>query len=203
MSKFEFFFAFYGLLLGLGVAELLQGVGSVVRARRIRVVGVQTGLMALGLLVVMMLTWLDAWTSLKQVELNMGALAGPVAVAVCYYMAAVVVFPKVIEDWESLDAYYVERKRYAVGLMIIAELMITFVIFQDYWADQLRDNPARFWQRSVPINAAILLTFGILFFARRRAVNIAAWIALILLFTVPYWNFQQPQQPETRAAADS
>ena len=151
----------------------------------------------------MMLTWLDAWTSLKQVELNMGSLAGPVAVAVCYYLAAVVVFPKAIEEWESLDAYYVERKRYAVGLMIIAEVLITFVIFQDYWADQLRDNPARFWQRSVPINAAILLIFAVLFFARRRAVNIAAWIALILLFTVPYWNFEQPQQSETPAALSS
>jgi hypothetical protein len=201
MSKFEFFFAFYGLLLGLGVAELLQGVGSVVRARRIQSVGLQTGLMALGLLVVMMLTWLDAWTSLNRVELNMGSLAGPVAVAVCYYLAAVIVFPKAIEEWESLDTYYAERKRYAVGLMIVAELVITFVIFRDYWAEQLRDNPDRFWQRSVPINGAILLTFAILFLARRRAVNIAAWIALILLFTVPYWNSQQPQQEESRAAA--
>jgi hypothetical protein len=201
MSKFEFFFAFYGLLLGLGVAELLQGVGSVVRARRIRAVGVQTGLMALGLLVVMMLTWLDAWTSLQRVELNMGSLVGPVAVAVCYYLAAVVVFPKAIEEWESLDAYYAERKRYAVGLMIIAEVLITFVIFRDYWAGQLRDNPERFWQRSVPINAAILLTFAILFLARRRAINMGAWIALILLFTVPYWNFEQPHQEESPAAA--
>jgi hypothetical protein len=201
MSQFEFFFAFYGLLLGLGVAELLQGVGSVVRARRIQSVGLQTGLMALGLLVVMMLTWLDAWTSLNGVELNMGSLAAPVAVAVCYYLAAVIVFPKAIEEWESLDSYYAERKRYAVGLMIIAELLITFVIFRDYWAEQLRDHPDRFWQRSVPINAAILLTFAILFLARRRAVNIGAWIALILLFTVPYWNFQQSHQAEARPAA--
>jgi hypothetical protein len=46
-----------------------------------------------------------------------------------------------------------------------------------------------------------MLTFTILFLARRRAVNIAAWIALILLFTVPYWNFQQPHKEESRAAA--
>lgn len=201
MSQFEFFFAFYGLLLGLAVAELLQGVGSVVRARRIRAVGLQTGLMALGLLVVMMLTWLDAWTSLRRVELNMGSLAAPVAVAICYYLAAVIVFPKAIEEWESLDTYYEERKRYVVGLMIIAELLITFVIFRDYWAEQLRDNPDRFWQRSVPINIAILFSFAILFIVRRRAINIAAWIALILLFTVPYWTFQQPPREETPAAS--
>ena len=41
MAQFEFFFAFYGLLLGLAVAELLQGVGSVMRARRIRSSGLQ------------------------------------------------------------------------------------------------------------------------------------------------------------------
>ena len=46
-----------------------------------------------------------------------------------------------------------------------------------------------------------MLAFTILFLARRRAINIAAWIALILLFTVPYWNFQQPHQEEPRAAA--
>jgi hypothetical protein len=29
----------------------------------------------------------------------------------------------------------------------------------------------------------------------------AAWIALILLFTVPYWSFEQPRQEEPPAAA--
>ena len=50
---------------------------------------------------------------------------------------------------DSLDSYYAERKRYAVGLMIVAELLIIFIIFQDYWADQLRDHPDRFWKISV------------------------------------------------------
>ncbi len=39
-----------------------------VRARRIPVVGVQTGLMALGLLVEVMLTWLDAWTEWESLD---------------------------------------------------------------------------------------------------------------------------------------
>ncbi|HEY4113343.1 MAG TPA: hypothetical protein VGM17_04715 [Rhizomicrobium sp.] len=59
MDKFAFFFGFYGLMLGLAVTELLAGFGALARAGQLRKLGVQTGLLAMFLLLVICATWID------------------------------------------------------------------------------------------------------------------------------------------------
>ena len=187
MTEFEFFFAFYGLILGLAVAELLNGLAGVVRARRLRHVGVQTALLATFTLLAVVATWLDAWRSLRDVRLAMGDLALPFGIGALYYLAAVSVFPKDVEAWASLDDYFAERKRYVVLMLLAAEILLT-ATFADSIRETFVTDPARFWSWTAPYNVAIHGALLALVFSRRRMLNLALLGALILLFLIPYWN---------------
>ena len=119
MDKFSFFFGFYGLILGLAVTELLNGLGALVRAGELRRLGWQTGLLALFVLLVMCATWIDAWDSLRSTTLDFAGLWAPLLIAILYYLAAGVTFPKNPAEWPSLDDYFMKRKR-SVGIERVA-----------------------------------------------------------------------------------
>lgn len=186
MSEFEFFFTFYGLVLGLAAAEVLNGLGGVVRARRLGHVGVQTALLTTFLMVAICATWVDAWTSLREVKITLGSLAAPLGIAGCYYLAAVILFPRDLEDWASLDAYYTERKRYAAILILVAELLVT-ITFWDTFTDAFSEEPNQFWRWLLPYNLIIKGLMIALILVRGRRANIGVLLALIAVFLLPYW----------------
>ena len=109
MDRFSFFFGFYGLILGLAVTELLNGLGKLVRAGALRKLGWQTGLLALFLLLVIVATWIDAWESLRDVTLDIAHLWAPALVAILYYLAAAIIFPEHPAEWPALDVYFAVR----------------------------------------------------------------------------------------------
>jgi hypothetical protein len=115
VDKFSFFFGFYGLILGLAVTELLNGLAKLARAGTLGKLGWQTGLLALFLLLVICATWIDARESLRGVSGALASLWAPVTVAILYYLAATIAFPEHPEDWASLDDYFVRRKRIVGG----------------------------------------------------------------------------------------
>ena len=61
MSQFEFFMSFYGLLLGLGVAQLLSGLANLIREKSSPKLGVLTPLFAAVALIEMVSSYIDAW----------------------------------------------------------------------------------------------------------------------------------------------
>ena len=67
MNQFEFFMGFYGLLLGLSVAELLLGFGNLVRAPNQPRWGVLTPLVGLLIFVQLIASFSDAWVKLQNV----------------------------------------------------------------------------------------------------------------------------------------
>ena len=81
MDKFSFFFAFYGLILGLAVAELLIGLARLIRARAVRQIEARTALMALFIFVSICETWIDAFKLLDYATLDFQGLAAPVLAA--------------------------------------------------------------------------------------------------------------------------
>jgi hypothetical protein len=111
VDRFSFFFGFYGLILGLAVTELLNGLGKLVRAGALRKLGWQTGLLALFLLLVIIATWIDAWESLRGVTLDIAGLWAPALVASIYHLTATIVFPEHPAEWPSLDDYFAKRRR--------------------------------------------------------------------------------------------
>jgi hypothetical protein len=187
MDRFAFFFAFYGLILGLAMAELLGGFAGMVRAHALKRLEAQTALLALLSFVLIVATWVDTFTMSRSITLNFSDLWAPVLLATFYYLAAAVTFPREAGQYAHLHAYFAARKRFVVGLIFAAE-MIDHVTNFGWMVDNYRHDPAKFWGWILPYNVAIDGCMLALLLVRGRRANIALLAALILLFLVPYWN---------------
>src|SRR4051794_32666494 len=94
MTDFEFVFTLFGLLLGLALASVLEGLGSALQERRKLKVGVLTPL--LGLLIAIDITsfWTVAWSLRDRFTPTFLSLLCGLAVAGTYYFIARMAFPR-------------------------------------------------------------------------------------------------------------
>ena len=187
MDSFSYFITFYSLILGLGLTELLGGFAHMVRARALRKLEPQTALLALFILIDICSTWIDSWVSLKQVTVDLAGLWAPVLIAICFYLAAAVVFPHDEADHERLADYYRERKRFVVALLLAIEMLI-HVTYLPIFEERIAHRPEVFWLWTVPYNLAIEATMIGVILLRSRRANIALLVLLVLLILVPYWD---------------
>jgi len=158
-----------------------------VRARALKKLEPQTALLALFILVDICSTWVDGWVSLQSITVDFAGLWAPVSLAICFYLAAAVVFPRDQADHERLADYYRERKRFIVLMLLAAEMLI-HVTYLGVFKDRLAHTPAVFWLWTIPYNVAIEASMIALLFVRSRRANIALLVTLILLLTIPYWD---------------
>ena len=193
IDSFSFFFAFYGLILGLAVTELLGGFARFVRARALNKLEPQTALLGFLIFIVICATWIDAWNTLTKIRLEFEALWAPILLATFYFLAAAVTFPSDPAEFDHLATYYAERKRFVVGMLLAAEVLVTFT-FRAIVIDELHRRPMIFWLWFLPYNLTIKGTYVALLLVRSRRANIIALVALILLFMVPYWVHGQVEQ---------
>ena len=187
MDQFSFFFAFYGLILGLAVAELLSGFAGMVRAHALKRLDAQTGLAALLTFVLIVATWVDTFSMDRAITLSFSDLWPPILLATFYYLAAAVIFPRDPRQFPHLRAYFAARRKFIVGMLFAAEL-VDFYANRFWLIDRYYHNPAGFWAWTVPYNIAIKGCFLALFLVRGRRATIALLFAQILLFMVPYWH---------------
>jgi hypothetical protein len=187
LDSFTYFIAFYSLILGLALTELLGGFAHMVRAKALKKLEPQTALLALFILVDICSTWVDGWLSLKDVTVNFAGLWAPVLLAICFYLAASVVFPHDEADHERLADYYRERKRFIVGLLLAGEMLI-HVTYLHVFEDRIAHHPGVFWLWTVPYNVAIEATMVALLFVRSKRANVTLLILLLLFLAIPYWD---------------
>ena len=187
MDRFSFFFAFYGLILGLAVTELLGGFAAMARAKALRQLEPRTALLALLTFVAICATWIDAWDSLRTITLDFAGLWAPILLATFYYLAAAVVFPSDPADFGRLGDYFADRKRFVIAMLLAAELLVTFT-FRDVFAQVSAERPAHFWLWLLPYNLAIVGAYTALLLAKSPRANIVLLALLLLLFFIPYWE---------------
>lgn len=187
MDQFSFFFAFYGLILGLAVAELLSGFAGMVRAHALKKLEAQTALAALLTFVLIVATWVDTFSMDRTITLSFSDLWPPILLATFYYLAAAVVFPRDPGQFAHLRAYFAARRRFIIGMLFAAEL-VDFYANRVWLIDRYYHNVAGFWAWTVPYNIAIKGCFLALFLVRGRRITIVLLVAQILLFMVPYWH---------------
>lgn len=132
MSAFEFFFSFYGLLLGLSVAELVGGFARVLHQRRAIRYGWLTPLLAVFVAVDIVTFWNQAWGIFRFAPFNMALLVVGLAVAAVFYVAASVTFPgrEAAEGAPTdLDDHFWSHRRTVFLCVLIANLIIVVVFF--------------------------------------------------------------------------
>jgi len=191
MSNFEFFMTFYGLLLGLAVAELLGSFANLLREPVRPKLGLLTPLTGALFLVQIMTTFFDAFSKLRDVHINFAGLALPTLIGLLFFFGAVMVVPRRAEDWPSLDDYFFRQRRLTIGVMIAALVATLGIELPQVIGFVARSD----WPRLtfyLWANVLLLAVQVVQLVARRRALVAAALIFnlvfLIYLYTPLAFN---------------
>lgn len=140
MSAFEFFFSFYGLVLGLSVAVIATGLATAIQHRKRIRVGWLTPLLALFVGLDVASFWDFAWTNFRDLPFSYGLLIVGLAIALIYFIAASLVFPHAIEDDLSLDDHFWANRKLVLLLTTaanVAALVVTLPIIMSMPASGL------------------------------------------------------------------
>jgi hypothetical protein len=170
MSLFQDYFSFFTLIIGLAVAAVARGFGTLWQTRRRARVGYLTPLLAAFLLLDMSRFWLALWTHQQISSLGALALASVLCVTLPYVFVTTIMFPADPSELESLDQYYVAHAR-PIFLSLLASKIAA------YGFDALLFG----WKPSagdLPGVVLILVPFAVLTFARSITVH---YIGLTLL----------------------
>jgi hypothetical protein len=187
MSAFEFFFSFYGLLLGLCVAELVGGFARVLHERQRVRFGWLTPMLAVFVALDVATFWNQAWGIFRGAPFNQALLIVGLVIAATFYIAASVTFPRVSaegsEDRIDLDDHFWAHRRLVFGCILAANLIVG-VMFT-----ALMSVDAGFAAMSTP---RLWIGFGVFFFGTATAAY-APWRpavkgALVVLVAYSLFN---------------
>lgn len=126
MSDFEFLFALFGLLFGLIIAELSVKFADAIDAHSERPMGILTPALAFLLLTDVTSFWLYIWAGRHVLMVNWHTVFAGVLLAILYFVAASLVFPRSRGRVANLDEHYWARKRLVIGVMLFVDLTIIF-----------------------------------------------------------------------------
>ena len=139
MSPFEFFFSFYGLLLGLSVAELVSGFSRVLHERQRVRFGWLTPLLALFVAMDVATFWSQAWTIFRGAPFSLALLFVGLTVAATFYIAASITFPRVtaegVEQKIDLDDHFWAHRRLIFTCILAANLIVVTIFISLMLAD--------------------------------------------------------------------
>lgn len=124
MSAFEFLFSFYGLLLGLSIADLAAGFSRTWDRRGTVAVGWMGPLLALVLTLDLVSFWTNTWLMRDHVEVGYYVALGAAAVALLYYFAATQVFPRE-GSTTSADDHVMAHRKAVITAVILSNLLVT------------------------------------------------------------------------------
>ena len=187
MSAFEFFFSFYGLLLGLSVAELVGGFARLLHERHRVRFGWLTPLLALFVAMDLATFWVQAWRFFRGAPFNPALLLIGLAIAATFYVAASITFPRVTAEGAeariNLDDHFWAHRRIVFGCVLAANAMVWLLLALLSLADPLW---AALWTPRILIGMGLFaLSTAVAGFAPGRKVVIAA-LLVVLSYTI--WN---------------
>ncbi|WP_395651413.1 hypothetical protein [Brevundimonas sp.] len=187
MSAFEFFFSFYGLLLGLSVAELVGGFARLLHERHRVRFGWLTPLLALFVALDLATFWNQAWRFFRGAPFNPALLLIGLMVAATFYVAASITFPRVTAEGAeariNLDDHFWAHRRIVFGCVLAANAMVWLLLALLSLADPAW---AALWTPRVLIGLGVFaLSTAVAGFAPGRKLVIAA-LLVVLIYTI--WN---------------
>ena len=178
MNSFEFIMILVSIIIGLGIAELLQTVSKIIKG------AVEGGLLHI-LWTVNMLNmliqcfwayWLYEnrvdWTYIELILI----LLGPI---IMYIVASLLYLPK--NQYNKLDSYFINQRLPFFSLMLL--LMVVFTI-NDYMFTEGS------YARNV-VRGTVFIMFSFLAYTNNRVLHIAGGLLFIVIqvFFIVNWSF--------------
>jgi hypothetical protein len=124
MSAFEFIFSFFGLLLGLALAEGLGGLSRALKASHKVRIGWATALLGIFVSCDVVTFWMYGWALRDLLPLNWQVMFGGFIVTGVYYVAASLIFPDDFEEWPDLGAYFDRHYRKVMGAVLLCNVAL-------------------------------------------------------------------------------
>jgi hypothetical protein len=124
MSAFEFLFSFYGLLLGLSIAELAGGFSRAWDRRGTAAVGWMGPLLAMVLMLDLVSFWTNSWQMRDRIAVEYYVTLAAAVVALLYYFAATQVFPRE-GSAVTADDHVMAHRKSVVAAAILSNLLVT------------------------------------------------------------------------------
>jgi len=121
-TAFSFLFSFYGLILGMAVAEIAAGFSRAYDQRREHRIGLVAPLFGALLLCDLLTFWANAYTYRELEKFSYLTVLAVAVVSLLYYFAATQVFPKATEK-ETLDDHIMEHRKVVVFCVLVSNLM--------------------------------------------------------------------------------
>lgn len=178
MSEFEFVFSLFGLLLGLSLAEVLNGFGKAVKARARLRIGWLTPLLGVLVMLDLISFWTTAWSMREVLAVNYFNLMIMLVFTGAYYVAANLVFPEEPDRCPDFDVHYWANKKLVLGAMFTLNLP-NFVADWTWSGDESFGNPV-----SVAIMTLFMLLVLTSAFAKGRRVNLLLLLVMIALYPI-------------------
>jgi len=124
MGPFDYLFSFYGLLLGIAVANVAIGFGDMWRDSDKLAVGTCPPLVASSVLLGGMNIWLEMWHTRPYVTVNGPQMLVAAAISLPYVFVSRAIFPGDEDQREhSLEEHYLNHR-----LLILALLAIPIIV---------------------------------------------------------------------------
>lgn len=203
MSSFEFFFSFYGLLLGLSVAAIATGMAIAIQNRKRLKIGWLTPLLAAFVLLDIASFWDFAWNVFRDVPFTYGLLVAGLANALTYFLAASLVFPYEAGENASLDDHFWANKKLVLLLTTAANLLAVLLALPHLLQDA---SPVLLATYAVNVALYVVLVVPAAFarrpplFAALMGLHVFIYLALGALSVVTPQAAEPPPAQATAAA---
>lgn len=142
MSDFEYLFSFYGLLLGLALANVATGFADMWRERHAQAIGLCGPLLACTVLFGSMNVWLVHWGARDGVTFDVWRLLSAAGVALPYVFISRAMFPSA-DQKRPLDEHYLEHRTIILTALTVSPIVsassnlllngVTFDIWGGAW----------------------------------------------------------------------
>lgn len=174
MHEFEFYFSFYGLLLGLSAATLVVRFADALGEHGKRRIGLLAPLLGIFVLLDVSSFWIWAWRARDFFEISYMQMYVGLIIAVAYFISASSAFPREGSDWTSLDDHYWHRKRMVVlGVLAANAMLIAHATFA---------RPEIFDRGFIVEGVALFVPLMALLFTKKAAVDLTLLIWLCLYY---------------------
>jgi hypothetical protein len=181
MSIADFVLAFVGIIIGLGVADLLVSLHKLLRAgSRVKWHWATPALAGLMLLVTLVMWWRSfLWFSGLASETIAAFLPRFLAMIIVFLMMAAALPDDVPEDGIDLRQFYLSSRVHLWSLMTLTFTAVVLIEIADHWAMGLAGVFAIFWPTMMSLALAAIATFTPRMWVHALAIG---WIYAVVAY---------------------